>query len=360
MVEKYPKILWKPKGSSTLTLGYGAEWQSSEFPSFPLKEVECFAALRFSKKLSSLPWISMPESLFCIPKKQEKIPASSFDYPRQSLKILQRRDTPTPLEWRENIQRACRECERRSLDKIVLARKTTLEASEQIDPWSLAGHLLKIDPSSTIFVFQINSKHAFIGASPEILFHRIGRSLYTEALAGTLPRGQDSQEDAMLEKQLIHRDKERREFSHVEQFIRNSIEALGASPLQASPIKIHKTPYVQHLHRSFRIELLNTIGDIDIIRSLHPTPALGGFPREKAMELLHSLENFDRGWYGAPLGMLGSRETFLSVAIRSAFIEGSQIHLFAGTGIVEGSDSDKEWEELEHKIRLYTEYFYEQ
>ncbi len=119
---------------------------------------------------------------------------------------------------------------------------------------------------------------------------------------------------------------------------------------EPSPPTILKLNHLQHLYNQLTGQLKEHIDDGDIINELHPTPAVGGFPREAALEQIGWLEPFDRGWYAAPVGWISEDAAEFVVAIRSGLVAGQQLHLYSGAGIVEGSSPSKEWEEIENKI----------
>ncbi len=350
---EYPKFLWKPKGSNLVTFASGAQWQSDNYPTFPIDGPFCFSAMRFSENKLGAPWHHFPKRLFCLPKMWKSESLDSVSPPSPFLDFSNRTDYPSLADWKKNVSKACTLIESKKLDKVVLARKTTIETPTTIDPWRCVAHLFQAASSASIFAIQIDPHQAFIGATPEILFSRKGRIVNFEALASTAPIGKDRREELFLEKNLLSGKKELREFRYVESFIQESLSKLKASNAIASSRQIIKTPHVQHLYRKYKAQIPLEIDDQQILTVLHPTPALGGTPRDEAMRFIESVEPFDRGWYGAPLGMLSQEESFLSVAIRSAVIENNLLHLYAGAGIVEGSDPEKEWQELESKIRLF-------
>jgi menaquinone-specific isochorismate synthase len=156
---------------------------------------------------------------------------------------------------------------------------------------------------------------------------------------------------------LLHNGKEQREFQIVKDFLERSLLPFCKEMKWEGQDRILKAAHVQHIHNRLHAILSGEISDAALIDALHPTPALGGNPRKKAMGLLEQIEPFDRGWYGGLVGVIGPQGANLHVAIRSALIRESTVHLFAGTGIVEGSDAEQEWEELEQKIRPFTELF---
>jgi menaquinone-specific isochorismate synthase len=106
----------------------------------------------------------------------------------------------------------------------------------------------------------------------------------------------------------------------------------------------------QHLISRLGGTLRAGITDTDILRALHPTPAVGGSPRDNALRELPRLEPFSRGWYAAPVGTFGQDSAEFAVAIRSGLVHGRDVNVYSGAGIVEGSDPEREWEEIENKI----------
>lgn len=350
---EYPKFLWKPKGSTLVTLATGAQWQSEKFPTFPIDGPFCFSAMSFSENKLGAPWDRFPKNLYCTPKTWKFETIDNFASPSPFLHFIKRQDYPHLSEWKKNVSEACALIGSKKLEKVVLARKTTLETPSAIDPWHCVAQLFQAASSSSIFAIQIDPQRTFIGATPETLFSRKGRTVNFEALASTVPIGKDRREELFLEKNLLSGEKELREFRYVESFIQECLSKLNASNTSASSRQIIKTPHVQHLYRMYKAQIPLNIDDQKILTALHPTPALGGTPRDEALRFIERIEPFDRGWYGAPLGMLSQDESFLSVAIRSAVIENNLLHMYAGAGIVEGSDPEKEWQELESKIRLF-------
>ena len=115
---------------------------------------------------------------------------------------------------------------------------------------------------------------------------------------------------------------------------------------------------MQHLYKKFSCELKTPLLDRDLLDALHPTPAVGGTPRDKALSYIKKNEPFDRGWYAGPIGWISPVKSDIVVAIRSALIKDDTIHLFAGTGIVQGSIPLKEWEELDNKTAQFMDLFH--
>ena len=116
---------------------------------------------------------------------------------------------------------------------------------------------------------------------------------------------------------------------------------------------ILKLSRLQHLYSNIRGLLKDGIGDSDILQHLHPTPAVGWYPKNEAMRYIEDIEPFDRGWYAGPVGWVSSDAAEFAVAIRSAITTENKLILYAGAGIVPGSDPEKEWAEIENKIANY-------
>lgn len=147
--------------------------------------------------------------------------------------------------------------------------------------------------------------------------------------------------------------KDLREFTPVQQYLQKSLSPLCQNPLIFSPLSVHQTRNVQHLYSKCSGILKDSTTDEEILKNLHPTPALCGTPTEKAFALIRKLEPFQRGFFGGAIGWSTPESSEWVVGIRSCMIKERTATLFTGTGIVEGSDPEEEWEELNQKLRLY-------
>jgi isochorismate synthase len=209
-------------------------------------------------------------------------------------------------------------------------------------------------PESTIFAFR-RSGRTFIGATPERLVRTTGRRFETAALAGTIRRGANAEEDDALAAQLLTSDKDREEQRIVVAAIRDLLAPVAAT-LEVEPgPKVMRLRYAQHLVTNLSGTLPDGHGLLSLAALLHPTPAVGGEPREAALSLIAEHEGFDRGWYAGPVGWLGADgDGELCVALRCGIIERTRATLFAGCGIVADSDAAAEWEESRIKLRSVT------
>jgi len=266
-----------------------------------------------------------------------------------------RQDYPDPPGWHKAVRESLACISRGELHKVVPARRSDFPTTAPLSPWRLLRKMRDGCKGRYLFGFQTSPGTAFVGASPERLYCRKGAALESEALAGTRPTSDDPNRDRQLADELRASDKERREHGHVVEHLNSALGSLcGHVEVDPQPT-IVKLPGVQHLRTGLRGEVRADVDDTAILRALHPTPAVGGLPRAAALDFLRKNEPFDRGWYAGPVGMFDASGAEFAVAIRSALIRPNRLSLFAGAGIVDGSDPDREWTELESKISPFTE-----
>lgn len=261
-----------------------------------------------------------------------------------------RQDSPNLAGWQAKIACATKLFQTEVLEKIVLARQVTLEFPEAPDAWSLMAQMAPLTPHCYQFGFQTQPSAVFFGATPERLFRRTGSDFQSEVVAGTRRRGESTEEDAWLGRSLLESEKDQLEHHIVRKSIRQRLHG-GVESLEvdarAALLKLHNK---QHLFSRVRGHLRADIGDGELLERLHPTPAVGGYPTENALSEIGRLEPFERGWYAAPVGWISREEAEFVVAIRSALLRNTQLHLYSGAGIVPGSQADSEWDEIEAKI----------
>ncbi len=253
--------------------------------------------------------------------------------------IARRTDNPNQKKWRTEVKRILSD---QTLDKAVLARKTTLFLKQAPNPWAMLKNLKAVTPHSYHFAFQFKDK-CFLGASPERLFRRFGRGIESEALAGTSPKSSAPQK-------LQNSPKNRYEHALVVDAIDISFKEICKGFQRDKVPDVLTLANGHHLITKFQGQLKDGINDEDILQFLHPTPALGGSPRLKALAKIRGLEKFSRGWYGGPIGYVGLDWAEFVVGIRSGLACGKKLSVFAGAGIVQGSKAIEEWKEVENKI----------
>lgn len=261
-----------------------------------------------------------------------------------------RKDFPAYREWSAMMTKALNLISGGEMTKIVLARKSEFHLQERVDSLSLLSRFHSPAMHQYEFYFQPQESHAFWGVSPERLYLRKGNRLWSEAVAGTRPRGITGDKDTLLEKELLSNEKERREHRRVMAHLKNVFRHLCIEVCESPEITVLKLKHLQHLYWQIEGILKPGCNDAAIMQQLHPTPAVGGSPAKKALPILKELEPFERGWYAAPVGWVGTDGAEFAVAIRSALVHQNTVHVYAGAGIVPGSTPQQEWEEIENKI----------
>ncbi|MEM1044196.1 MAG: isochorismate synthase [Bacteroidota bacterium] len=272
-----------------------------------------------------------------------------------------RTDAPGETGWQQGIASVLKAIDDEALEKAVLARRVTLDFEAPLDPLVLAHRLFAAAPACTHLLVQTRRGPAFVGASPERLFRRSGDRLWSEAVAGTRPRSPSAAADRSLRDELLRSDKDQREHGTVRDYLRAVLgpfcTSLDLDP-EASEMRLARG---RHLYSGLRARLRPGTRSLDLLRALHPTPAVGGTPTDDALRLIRALEPFDRGWYAGAVGWIGRDEAEFAVGIRSGLVEpgegGARLSLYAGAGIVQGSDPEAEWAEVEGKLSPFLHLF---
>ncbi len=237
------------------------------------------------------------------------------------------------------------------IDKVVLARRVDLRSPVELDVPNALRRLAASAPESTIYAFRRDGR-TFLGATPERLARTEGRSFRTMAVAGSIRRGADAAEDEALASQLLASEKDREEQAIVVEAIRDQLSPIAETLVVAAEPSVMPLRFVQHLATEITGTLPEARGLLSVAGLLHPTPAVGGQPRDVALAMVEEHEGFDRGWYAGPIGWLGADgDGELCVALRCGIVDRTRATLFAGCGIVADSDPAAEWEESRMKLR---------
>lgn len=255
-----------------------------------------------------------------------------------------------PEQWKRAVARARDTIKTQDVEKIVMARELRLKLSAEVSTPAVIRYLLASQPTSYVFAFS-RGDDCFVGATPERLVQVKQEQMLSMCLAGTAPRGKTIKEDEQIKDDLLNNPKNLGEHHFVVDMIRQSIESYCSTlDIPAHP-EVYQLKNLQHLFTPVQGELKEGTTIFDLIEQLHPTPALGGTPTDKALAFIRNHELLDRGWYGAPVGMIDSNGfgEFI-VAIRSGLIQGDEASLFAGCGIVADSDIDEEYRETNMKF----------
>ena len=270
---------------------------------------------------------------------------------------LSRTDAPGPSGWRRSVERVLSGFSEGRLGKVVLARRAEFGFADKVDAPLLAERLEEATPGCFHFYLEPEEAVAFVGASPERLYRREGRSIQSEAVAGTRPRGASEADDAELRDELLRSEKDRSEHDYVRISVKETLEALCDELEVEEGVSEMKLAQGWHLRSRVRGTLREGVTDAEVLHALHPTPAVGGYPRQGALDEIRALEPFDRGWYAGPVGWIGAEGSEFAVGLRSGLVRGRTLALFSGAGIVKGSVPEDEWAEIEQKIGDFTRVF---
>jgi menaquinone-specific isochorismate synthase len=254
--------------------------------------------------------------------------------------------------WRASVALALEAIAAGRLDKVVLAREALVEAER---PFPRAALLRRLRDRAGVEAF-VYASGGLVGASPELLVSRRGRVATSRPMAGTVPRGATAEAEASGLARLTGSDKEAVEHRLVVDAVTEGL-AKVADRVEVAPPEVVRLATVAHLATEVTAELTEPLPSaLELAGLLHPTPAVGGCPRDAAMAAIAALEPFDRGRYAGPVGWVDAAgDGEWAVALRCAALDGRRARLLAGAGIVPGSDPDDEWAETEHKLAAMLE-----
>jgi len=254
--------------------------------------------------------------------------------------------------WAQMIEEAQAAFRSSALQKVVLARVCEVQLPTLIDIDGALANLQQRYPDCYTFLFEPQPHHAFFGATPELLIATQGRHFTTMGLAGSIQRGATAIDDERLADALLHSAKDRHEHALVIAALRHRLSPLVDELMIPDAPVVYRLSNIQHLYTPIHGVLRAANGVLPLVETLHPTPALGGTPRELALAFISAAELVPRGWYAAPVGWIDCNlDGAFGVAIRSAVAQRQRAWLYAGAGIVDDSEPQKEWEETGWKFR---------
>lgn len=271
---------------------------------------------------------------------------------RQMAELALRGDLPSVREanvedrhaWRQRVEAGLAAISGRHLQKVVVSRRMEITPSRGLfSAWASAWQAQKGLGRNRFAISSDGGRSMFLGATPETLLRIDGGELTTHALAGTLNG------DASIE-HFLASPKLREEHNYVTDGLAATL-APFTDHLVAEPLAVRQAGTVSHLETPLVGQLRDQTGAVEIMQALHPTPAIGGWPRRAALDSLDVIEPYSRGWFAAPLGWLAPNgNAHAAIAIRSQWVSPQRAVMLAGAGIVRGSDPDLEWHETESKF----------
>ncbi|MFZ4773164.1 MAG: isochorismate synthase [Chlamydiia bacterium] len=332
----YPKFLFATPQFIFGGFGAKATFDSPQENVFPQVGFQDF--FPFERK-SDL-WTPFPTSTWVQPAAY-RIESRVYPIIEPLQKPIDRTDIPNKENYSKTVSQGFH-----GLEKIVLSRKTALKFGTALEAKHLINNHLAIFRSQDIFFYMPEKGIAFMGATPERLFERKKDLIFTAAIAGTL--GIDQPSHLLLESK-----KDLKEHAYVVQDLLEKLKTVCTEVHVDDHPTILTSHHLYHLKTAIHGSLKPNITDQSLIQLLHPTSAVAGYPQESALKTLYEIESFDRGLYAAPFALMLDGTTLASVAIRSALLKKEHLYLFAGSGLVEGSTIEQEWNELNHKISPY-------
>jgi menaquinone-specific isochorismate synthase len=264
--------------------------------------------------------------------------------------IQQLDHTPNFQQWHKLVGKALDHIDDNQFKKVVLARETVVAVDREISASQLLKSSYATNRDSFHFMLVMDSKHSFIGSTPERLYYRQQRTLHSEALAGTTGRSDNSEQDEKMSAWLGSDSKNLIENQYVVDDLVERLMPYSHHIVVEPQVQLVKLRKVQHLKRVITAELSPGVNGVQLLDALQPTAAVAGFPRQQALAFITECEPFPRGWYAGSIGYISHEEAQFCVAIRSALVTGNKIKLYAGAGIVPGSVAESEWQELDRKM----------
>jgi len=250
--------------------------------------------------------------------------------------------------WRATVAAMVDKIRRGACEKVVLARDLQVVMGDPREIFEVDSTLQRLResyPGAYVFAVQ-RGERFFVGATPERLVQAQDGQISTMALAGSARRGASPPEDRRLGTELLHSEKNMQEHAIVVAMVREALQQHCKNVRVSVAPQLLRLKDVQHLQTPIAGELIPGRCILDVLADLHPTPAVGGFPRQAALEEIRASEMLDRGWYAGPLGWIGAGgHGEFAVALRCGLIESAQATLFAGCGIVADSTPRAEYVE---------------
>tara|TARA_B100001093_G_scaffold243756_1_gene233491 strand:+ start:350 stop:1795 length:1446 start_codon:yes stop_codon:yes gene_type:complete len=260
------------------------------------------------------------------------------------------------FDYKDAVSEALEIIRSEKLSKIVLARQLSYKTSSELPPFGVAHSLRERYPDCFTFCLSTPGQGMMVGATPETLLRSTGSVFETEAIAGSAPRGPTAGRDADWGKKLLMQEKEIHEHRLVIDGILRRLKSIGLSNCKEGKSRLLRLANLQHIRTPVRSNTIHGVHPFEALSALHPTPAMGGTPRNEALPLVRHLEKASRGWYSGVTGWIDARgRGEFVVPIRCGKITSNHLTLYAGAGLVEGSTPEQEKVETDWKLQAMLE-----
>ena len=280
-------------------------------------------------------------------------------FARQALAAPPRRRETVPYRiepdsrdaWRAAVEAGLGAIEEGRVEKVVLSRRQKIVSEHPFSSKDLLVNLIDGPARGTVLLYRYADVF-FCGCTPELLVRKHGDRLESMCLAGTCPAGASSQERDRLAAELLADPKNRAEHEYVVRFIREVFRRTCYDVQVPAEPGILPLTHVQHLHTPAKARILEGVDLWEMKGDLHPTPAVAGTPVGEAKMLIRSIEAYNRGFFAGACGFVdGAGDGAFSVALRTGVFDGEIGWVYAGCGIVAGSDADAEYDEIGMKLK---------
>jgi isochorismate synthase len=257
-----------------------------------------------------------------------------------------------PVSWTAAVETAAARLRAGEAAKVVLAREVMARGDGVVAAAMVARSLRSAYPSCFIYLITGADGTAFVGASPELLVRRSGARAYAQPMAGSVARGATEADDERLARRLEDSAKDVAEHRLAADFVVDALKPFSET-VTAHPPEVVRFTNIQHLATAVTADLRQpTATALELAAALHPTPAVGGWPRAAADKLIDELEAMERGWYAGAVGWMdASGDGEFAIALRCGLLWEDGARLYAGVGVMPSSDAAQELEETELKFK---------
>lgn len=278
--------------------------------------------------------------------------------PARTRRTIPHRIEPDSREdWRRAVGEALAAIDSGVVGKVVLSRRQKLVADEPFSSKDLLVNLIDGDARGTVLLYRYADVF-FCGCTPELLVRKDGARVSSMCLAGTCPAGADEQERRRLADELMADGKNRAEHDYVVRHVREVFRRVCFDVDVPQTPGIMPLTHVQHLHTPAAAQVLDGVSLWELMGDLHPTPAVSGTPVGEARMLIRRIERYNRGFFAGACGYIDAAgDGEFSVGLRTGVFDGETGWLYAGCGIVAGSEADAEYDEIGLKLKTILDAF---